>query len=50
MGIPFGKCGFRCNGSETDILDCPHDATAATRCGTNGVTDGNYDMVGVECD
>ena len=41
--------GFKCTGSETHIADCPHDATVVSDCGTNGVTDGSNDHVGVEC-
>ena len=50
-GIPFAMGGFKCTGSENHILDCPHDATVADICGTNGVTTGNWhNIVGVECE
>merc|ERR550532_862044 len=39
-GIPFTLSGFNCTGSETHILDCPHDATVSPHCGTNGNTSG----------
>ena len=47
-GVYFGKSGFKCTGSEFHIMDCPHDATVPSNCGTNGVTN-NADRVGVEC-
>ena len=56
-GIPFAMSGFKCTGSENNILDCPHDATVASRCGNNGVTgDIGYsnsptaDIVAVKCE
>merc|ERR1712037_594267 len=49
-GTPFAMSGFKCTGSETHILDCPHDATVSSRCANNGVTSsGADDIVGVEC-
>ena len=47
-GVPFGKSGFKCTGNEAHIIDCPHDATVSSTCGSSGVTD-DYDSVGVEC-
>ena len=47
-GVPWGESGFKCNGSEFHIMDCPHDATLSPTCGSNGVTDAN-DSVGVLC-
>merc|ERR1719153_1283665 len=39
-GIPFAMSGFQCTGTESHILDCPHDATVSSACGDhNGVTD-----------
>ena len=50
-GIPFAMGGFKCTGSENNILDCPHDATAHTTCGKEGVTnDPGHDIVGVQCE
>ena len=49
-GMSFAMSGFKCNGSETNIDDCPHDATVSRFCGTNNVTRGDFqDIVGVEC-
>merc|ERR1712037_103720 len=49
-GIPFAMSGFKCTGSETHIVDCPHDPTVPDNCGDSGVTSGgNTDIVGVEC-
>ena len=49
VGFSFGMSGFKCDGSETDILDCPHDDSAALLCGSNGVTDGGHGIVGAIC-
>ena len=51
-GIPFAMSGFQCTGSESHILDCPHDATLSSTCGDhNGFTNsGGNDIVGVECE
>ena len=49
-GIPFAISGFRCTGSESHILDCPHDGSVSSYCGSNGVTSGGADIVGVECE
>ena len=50
-GIPFVKGGFKCTGSETNILDCPHDDPVSSDCGNNGVTDSSgTDIVGVKCE
>ena len=49
-GIPFAMSGFKCAGSESHILDCPHDRTVSSHCGNGGVTNtAGYDVVGVEC-
>ena len=51
-GIPFAMSGFKCTGSENHILDCPHDSTVSSYCGTNGgftYGDGS-DIVGVKCE
>ena len=58
VGTPFAMSGFKCTGRETSILDCPHDATVSTWCGStvssylgsSGVTDDGADIVGVECE
>ena len=50
-GIPFAMSGFKCSGRETHIIDCPHDSTVSSACGTSGVTGGNTDdIVAVECE
>ena len=50
-GIPFARSGFKCTGSENHIIDCPHDSTVPSNCGTNGETvGGGTDIVGVECE
>ena len=50
-GIPFAMSGFQCTGSESHILDCPHDGTVSSHCGANGFTPSNgADIVGVECE
>ena len=50
-GIPFAMSGFQCTGSESHILDCPHDGTVSSHCGDNGFTPSNgADIVGVECE
>merc|ERR1712037_529545 len=33
-GIPFAMSGFKCTGSETHIVDCPHDPTVSSNCGS----------------
>ena len=48
-GIPFGFSGFKCIGNETHILECPHDETVPSNCGSSGATSGNLDIIGVEC-
>ena len=49
-GIPFAMSGFKCAGSESHIVDCPHDRTVSSHCGDDGVTNtAGYDIVGVEC-
>ena len=52
VGTPFAMSGFKCTGSENHILDCPHDSTVSSYCGTNGgftYGDGS-DIVGVKCE
>ena len=49
-GNSFAMSGIRCTGSKTHILDCPHDATVSSSCGTDGLTSGSTnDIVAVEC-
>ena len=50
-GIPFAMSGFKCTGRETHIIDCPHDSSVSSECGTSGVTNGKSDdIVAVECE
>ena len=53
VGIAYAMSGFKCTGSETHIIDCPHDQAIPDHCGTNGETNGNgassNDIVGIEC-
>ena len=53
VGIAYALSGFKCTGSETHIIDCPHDQAIPDHCGTGGVTNGNGassdDIVGIEC-
>jgi len=50
-GIRFAASGFKCTGSESHILDCPHDDTASSYCGSSGFTHSSgADIVGVECE
>jgi len=48
-GISFAKSGFKCTGSETHILECPHDTNVVDNCGSQGATSGRTDIVGVTC-
>ena len=49
-GVAFGFSGFKCNGNEAHILDCPHDKKVTKDCGTDGATNSNQnDIVGVQC-
>ena len=49
-GVAFGFSGFKCTGNEAHILECPHDETVPSNCGSSGATGGSQnDIIGVEC-
>ena len=49
VGIPFGVSGFKCIGTEWHILQCPHDSSVPSGCGTQGKTNKSDDIVMVIC-
>ena len=49
-GVAFGFSGFKCTGNEAHILECPHDETVPSNCGSSGATGGSQnDIIGVQC-
>ena len=48
-GLQFGVSGFKCNGTETHILQCPHDSSVPAGCGDSGKTNQAHDNVMVLC-